>query len=60
MIEAQKKIANVSNDDLLVVVKYKHELANLHLLKAGTNEKPAILANESRATVDRILGQSAD
>ena len=33
IIEAQKKMHDeMDSDDLLVVVKFKHELANMHLL----------------------------
>ena len=39
MIEAQKKISGFNSNDLLIVVKIKHELANMHLLQVDSRNK---------------------
>ena len=52
------------NEDLLSLVKVKHELASLHLMKqdlSGKSEvdpqaKPVVLAREALESVNRIIG----
>ena len=63
IVEVLKKIAVVPSGDLLSIVKMKHELANIHLLSVDSRnnkvydpkDRPAILANEAREIVDRII-----
>ena len=65
VIEALKKIHGIETEDLLSVVKFKHELANMHLQKVDTRNKkvydakdrPGQLAIQSREIVERILGE---
>ena len=63
IVEVLKKITAVPSGDLLSVVKMKHELANIHLLTVDSRnnkvydpkDRPAIIANEARDIVDRLI-----
>ena len=59
-----QKAYNSDNQDLFPVIKTKHNLANMHLMKLDylnhktydAQDRPAKLALEARESVERILG----